>query len=1093
MMDSQQLGQLEGLCQQIYEASDNGARERAEGLLASFTEGIDHVADCQYVLQNSSSSYAQMFVLNALSKILTKNFGLLSVEQRVELKKFIISFLGNRPDSAYFVIQQAIVLLAQLVKVGWFDSSKGEFVYRQIVKEAEEFFNASPDHCIIGVSILSRLITEISSSDLSRSLTKHRKISSSFRDTCLFGIFETSLRLLKQIFSKSLNIPDPEKEKRLLDNLLTLARNCLNYDFIGTSPDESMDDFGTIQIPANWRTTIMLPETMQLFFDMYGALQPPQSALAMECLVHLASVRRSLFNDPERAKYLNQLATGIISILRNSTGLSDISNYHEFCRLLARLKSNYQMGELVNVDHYSKFIELACEFTKTSLKSWQWSPNSTHYLLSLWQRMVSSMPYVKSENPHLLDTYAPQVTQAYIVSRVESMHTIANEGLDNPLEELDALVIQLEQFSVIGRCEYEKTCSSIVSIFDSVAQQYQELIQQINNSQGAALPAHIQKQLLICEGQLTWVVFIIGAVIGGRVIAQSDDADDLMDGELACRVIQLMGVIDTRPSHLGTESLDLAILSFFHQFRKIYIGDQVQKSSRVYTRLAEVLGMHDQVMLLNVFIRKIVSNLKRWYTSDNVVTRCLQIVSDLTLGYSSVRMLAKLDTMNYIMGNHSGQEFPFLDVPSNSRHRTTFYKSLGRLLFIDSSEEEGKFEAFMRPFTNVCENMGSLMQQGRERLRQEDVKHAVIGLCRDLRGIVSSCTRKNNYMMLFDWIYPKYMSVLLSALEVWYDTPEVTTPFLKFYAEFVQNKSQRLQFDISSPNGILLFRQTSKVLNTYGCILNSNIKPTPDRVYQDLYKGMWICFRIFEVALCGNYVNFGVFQLYGDDTLEKAVQIYLKMIFTIPTNDILAYPKLATHYFSSLEVFTQDHMNFIANLDPPVFACIVSSLAVGIKSIDSAISTQCCMIVDHLVSFEFKHLQKQSKMVQNTVGISHLIAQYPDALPQMLSHLLNAIMFEDCSNQWSLSRPLLPLIFLCEKSFNNLRQSLIQSQPSSRQSRIQTSLEELMQDIDRSLSPKNRDRFTQNVTIFRREITNLLRSPVANQENNGLDTMASDM
>jgi hypothetical protein len=35
----------------------------------------------------------------------------------------------------------------------------------------------------------------------------------------------------------------------------------------------------------------------------------------------------------------------------------------------------------------------------------------------------------------------------------------------------------------------------------------------------------------------------------------------------------------------------------------------------------------------------------------------------------------------------------------------------------------------------------------------------------------------------------------------------VTTPLLKFVSEFVFNKSQRLTFDSSSPNGILLFRE----------------------------------------------------------------------------------------------------------------------------------------------------------------------------------------------------------------------------------------------------------------------------------------------
>jgi len=48
--------------------------------------------------------------------------------------------------------------------------------------------------------------------------------------------------------------------------------------------------------------------------------------------------------------------------------LSELSNYHEFCRLLARLKTNYQLGELVMVDHYRDVIQLIAKFTVESLQ-----------------------------------------------------------------------------------------------------------------------------------------------------------------------------------------------------------------------------------------------------------------------------------------------------------------------------------------------------------------------------------------------------------------------------------------------------------------------------------------------------------------------------------------------------------------------------------------------------------------------------------------------------------------------------------------------------------------------------------------------------
>jgi len=59
-------------------------------------------------------------------------------------------------------------------------------------------------------------------------------------------------------------------------------------------------------------------------------------------------------------------------------------------------------------------------------------------------------------------------------------------------------------------------------------------------------------------------------------------------------------------------------------------------------------------------------------------------------------------------------------------------------------------------------------------------------------------------------------------VELWFHDPHVTTPVLKLFAELVQNRSQRLQFDVCSPNGILLFREASKMICTYGSDMIEN-------------------------------------------------------------------------------------------------------------------------------------------------------------------------------------------------------------------------------------------------------------------------------
>lgn len=290
----------------------------------------------------------------------------------------------------------------------------------------------------------------------------------------------------------------------------------------------------------------------------------------------------------ERIKFLNRLVAGAVDILKNSTGLSDPDNYHEFCRLLARLKSNYQLGELVTVDNYPEAIQLIAKFTVQSLQMWQFAPNSVHYLLSLWQRMVTSVPYVKSEQPHYLNTYTPEITKAYIQSRLESVSSIVRDSLEDPLDDLGMIHQQLEQFATIERCEYEKTCALIVQLFDQTAARYQELL-------SSPTPNTIEIQ--IHEGQLTWLVYIIGSCIGGRMCSTATDDHDLIDGDLIFRVLQLMNLTDSRLTQTGCEKLEIAIMNFLEQTRKVYINDYLQKL-KVYKRLSEVLGVTDESMLL---------------------------------------------------------------------------------------------------------------------------------------------------------------------------------------------------------------------------------------------------------------------------------------------------------------------------------------------------------------------------------------------------------------------------------------------------------------------------------------------------------------
>jgi exportin-7 len=106
---------------------------------------------------------------------------------------------------------------------------------------------------------------------------------------------------------------------------LSLALRCVSFDFVGTSIDESTEEFGTVQIPTSWRSVLEDSSTLQIFFDYYGSTESPLSKEALECLVRLASVRRSLFtNDATRSNFLAHLMTGTKEILQTGKGMLDV-------------------------------------------------------------------------------------------------------------------------------------------------------------------------------------------------------------------------------------------------------------------------------------------------------------------------------------------------------------------------------------------------------------------------------------------------------------------------------------------------------------------------------------------------------------------------------------------------------------------------------------------------------------------------------------------------------------------------------------------------------------------------------------------------
>ncbi|KAF8970270.1 Exportin 7 [Entomortierella lignicola] len=286
-----------------------------------------------------------------------------------------------------------------------------------------------------------------------------------------------------------------------------------------------------------------------------------------------------------------------------------------------------------------------------------------------------------------------------------------------------------------------------------------------------------------------------------------------------------------------------------------------------------------------------------------------------------------------------------------------------------------------------------------------------------------------------------------------------------------------------------------------------------------------------SVSLSGKYANFGVFKLYGDKALDRVLEIFFQLMLAVPVDDMVSFPKLAQSYFSVIDVFATDHMAGMPSVPHPVLGYIFRALGESITVYSEASpSTMACSAIDKIASFILNWLIKNKirkdgdedadEMLDTSLDVdlpssassamhnhdsvdllsgfggnsqlgkqpqdqdeTHWLVEYAlsnkDALGFLLMVLLQVVIFENRSNYWSLSRPLLGLILLNREFFVEYTESFVRAQLPDRQDRLRQAINLLMEGIESNLTTANRDRFTTNVTAFRRECAQMTLMPIS--------------
>ena len=1113
-MDVESLRKLEVYCEAFYTGISHTDKSIHDVLLRISCDP-NSIPQLQAILTGSQHPYALIFASSSLLKLFSSCWNRITDEQKDDTKKFVLNYLYNEGprllSTTPILLQNLVRLLSRIVKLGWLETIR----HQNITEQVRQFLQASTAHWIVGLIIYTTL-TEDMQPEGRLHLAKFRRTAMSFRETALSDIFRLAIEMLQQINEGKISLGSPEDEFRLLRQVLHLCVNCLSFDFTGTMVDESNDDQPTVMIPYSWsilRET-QIPTLLFTFYKncwRYSANSryhwPEVARLCLQCLVLLSAMRRSFFQTEEDRKlHVTQLIEGTSSIIENGIGLSHDGCFHELCRLLGKIYGCNAILDLALTSGFHTWLDHVFQLTINSLEHWKRLPNSQHYLVGLWTNMTVPLIYLKEDAPPSVAEYVKKVAIAYIDSRMHIADWVAmirdGEVSDTDFEDpLSNEVMRTEQITAVAhlsRVFYMDIKTHLTRLF----RENGEAIQR-----NACSPQRFQQRA-------AWLIYFIGIVIDvvrGLAVAESSSIslDDLTassnpnelrnllrakqhDGvctELSDLVLELMQKTDNLMA--APEELELAYLFFLEHLRKAYISSATalvppltEKSFVIDItgdKLKQKLTEHcrspnasESQKMFNLLARKLFFNLRCRADSVNVVKKTLKVLNETVVGgivvclpncfsevISSGQKMLECDVVKDILKDSQNPNITFLNIPSYSKLRTSYFSSITNLVLLNSNEH---FTSFLDQFTPKFDQFISCAAIGETAFATPENRQLIIVLARDFCGITSA-TVAGSYSILFSWLVnnPKIrggsrFEVFTRAVGVWWSDHEVMMPILTFVAEFVTNTCHRITFESNSPNGIYLVKTVLALFQQYG----TRILPQTDfqDPYRQKYKGIAWSLRMVLAVLRGHFTNLGVFEAYDDSVLSNVITLGLRLCLSIPVSELHSYAKQLAPYYSFIDHASAEFIEYVVQLEPEALNQLLESME-NVCSYDLEIVASCSASIGRLVKYYISHKDDEGE-IGNAVRIR--LERNSDVLKKLLNIIFQTVFGGDFYQ--TLSDTLFYLITLFPDEFNRIKEQFIIQQIPERQTKLRWHFNDLMTNVTPCLSDASKSQFSNNLFVF---------------------------
>lgn len=362
----------------------------------------------------------------------------------------------------------------------------------------------------------------------------------------------------------------------------------------------------------------------------------------------------------------------------------------------------------------------------------------------------------------------------------------------------------------------------------------------------------------------------------------------------------IQAYIEFHQSTSSSTFLENSILNFIFNFKFMVYNSY---NPVIKEKMQEKKTSVDK--MLSVILSKICNDTKFFSVAKfdfyvDILFRIISILSNYADKMIKYSFISNQDNLRQLLeaGNYINE----------AKLRKRYYKHLFKVLFDQPFLLEviefysNQFEQFAADFEKCLEN-------------QEEIQK-FNNLLIDYSILFNSTSNKNNYTLVFDNIFMRYY-LFFEEKTVQIFTNEQISPYaFSFWISLVTGTS-KIAFPQYSPNGVILFKTTIKILSSFYETFNQYANDENIGNYLKCLKRSLI---VYYQILNAKYFPFKILTVYHDNTLIDSINLILKSIMKFDLKNIFNYKKLGQILTNITITLLNIHTNVTFGLDDEILA-----------------------------------------------------------------------------------------------------------------------------------------------------------------------------